>query len=46
MVRKQNIKNLNTEKIGITILKSKISEFIVPTKEERLHNIYKFKYRL
>ena len=37
MVRKQNIKNLNTEKIGITILKSKISEFIVPTKEERLH---------
>ena len=35
MARKQNIKNLNTEKIGISILRSKIPEFTVPTQEER-----------
>ena len=37
MVRQQNIKNLNTEKIGITILKSKLPNFIVPTREEKEH---------
>ena len=40
MVREQNLKNLTTEKEGIKILKSKIDNFMVPTKEERQH-IYK-----
>jgi hypothetical protein len=40
MARKQNIKNLNTEKIGISILRSKIPEFTVPTQEERKY-VYK-----
>lgn len=35
MVRKQNIKNLRTEKIGITILKNKVPNFIIPIKDER-----------
>ncbi len=35
MVREQNIKNLRTEKIGITILKSKVPNFLIPTKDER-----------
>ena len=37
MVRAQNIKNLATEKIGITILKNKLNNFIVPNKEEKEH---------
>ena len=37
MARAQNIKNLTTEKIGIKILKNKLKNFIVPTKEERNH---------
>ena len=37
MVRAQNIKNLTTEKIGITILKNKLDNFIVPNKEEKEH---------
>ena len=37
MARAQNVKNLRTEKIGITILKNKLNNFIVPTKEERNH---------
>ena len=40
MAREQNLKNLATEKEGIKILKNKIDNFIVPTKEERQH-IYK-----
>ena len=35
MARAQNLKNLTTEKIGIKILKNKLKNFIVPTKEER-----------
>ncbi len=47
MVREQNIKNLNTEKIGIQILKSKVDSFFVPTIEEKkfLYNILKIDYR-
>ena len=47
MVRKQNIKNLNTEKIGIQILKSKVDSFMVPTIEEKkfLYEILKIDYR-
>ncbi|MDC3231043.1 hypothetical protein OAU17_01960 [Acidimicrobiia bacterium] len=37
MVRVQNLKNLTTEKEGIILLKSKIDNFIVPTKDERRH---------
>ena len=37
MVRAQNIKNLTTEKIGVTILKNKLDNFIVPNKEEKEH---------
>ena len=37
MASEQNLKNLTTEKEGIKILKSKIDNFIVPTKEERRH---------
>ena len=37
MVRAQNIKNLTTEKIGVTILKNKLNNFIVPNKEEKAH---------
>ena len=40
MARIQNLENLSTEKEGIKFLKSKINNFIVPTKEERQH-IYK-----
>tara|TARA_Y100000389_G_C17090370_1_gene331029 strand:- start:131 stop:577 length:447 start_codon:yes stop_codon:yes gene_type:complete len=35
MARAQNVKNLTTEKIGITILKNKLKNFIVPNKEEK-----------
>jgi len=36
MPREKNIQNLKTEKEGILILKSLISSFIVPNKEERM----------
>ena len=47
MVRKQNIKNLNTEKIGIQILRSKINNFMVPTIDDKhfLYNILGIDYR-
>ena len=47
MVRKQNIKNLNTEKIGIQILRSKINNFMVPTIDDKhfLYNILDIDYR-
>ena len=37
MLRKQNIKNLNTEKGGITILRSLVDGFMVPNKDQRLY---------
>ena len=40
MARKRNIKNLKTEKNGILILKNKISNFLIPTTDERKY-IYK-----
>jgi hypothetical protein len=40
MVRERNIRNLNTEKEGILILKKHISNFLIPTSEERKY-IYK-----
>jgi hypothetical protein len=40
MARERNIRNLNTEKEGILILKKHISNFLIPTSEERKH-IYK-----
>lgn len=40
MVRERNIKNLKTEKEGVLILKKKISNFIIPTSDERKY-IYK-----
>lgn len=47
MVRKQNIKNLNIEKIGIQILRSKINNFMVPTIDDKhfLYNILDIDYR-
>ena len=47
MVRLQNIKNLNTEKVGIQLLRSKIHSFIVPTIKEKqfLYEILKIDYR-
>ena len=47
MVRKQNVKNLNTEKIGIQILRSKIDNFMVPTIDNKhfLYNILDIDYR-
>ena len=47
MVRKQNIKNLNIEKIGIQILRSKINNFMVPTIDDKhfLYNILGIDYR-
>ena len=40
MARERNIKNLKTEKEGILILKKKISNFLIPTSNERKY-IYK-----
>ena len=40
MARERNIKNLKTEKEGILILKKNISNFLIPTSDERKH-IYK-----
>jgi hypothetical protein len=37
MVRSQNIKNLNTEKEGIVILRSLVDRFMVPDKDQRLY---------
>ena len=39
-LRTQNLKNLNTEKIGIRILKELVKGFMVPSKEQRKH-VYK-----
>ena len=36
-LRKQNIKNLNTEKEGIVILRTLVDGFMVPDKEHRLY---------
>ena len=36
-LREQNLKNLNTEKIGIQILREDIKGFMVPSKEQRKH---------
>ena len=47
MVRQQNIKNLNTEKVGIQILRSKVNDFMVPTIDDKhfLYNILDIDYR-
>ena len=47
MLRNQNIKNLSTEKEGIIILKSLLSTFIIPTKDQRitLYNILNIDYK-
>lgn len=47
MPREQNIKNLKTEKEGIRILKKKITNFHIPTAEERKHiyNILDIEYK-
>lgn len=47
MPREQNIKNLKTEKEGIRILKKKITNFHIPTVEERKHiyNILDIEYK-
>ena len=36
-LRKQNIKNLNTEKEGIVILRTLVDGFMVPDKDQRLY---------
>ena len=36
-LREQNLKNLNTEKIGIQILRELVKGFMVPSKEQRKH---------
>lgn len=36
-LREQNLKNLNTEKIGIQILRENVKGFMVPSKEQRKH---------
>lgn len=47
MKREQNIKNLNTEKVGIKILRSLIKDFDVPDKEQlkRLYSILNVDYK-
>ena len=47
MKREQNIKNLNTEKVGIKILRSLIKDFNVPDKEQlkRLYSILNVDYK-
>ena len=37
MARKQNLKNLKTEKDGLDVLHEKLAGFVVPTSEERRH---------
>tara|TARA_Y100000992_G_C21200263_1_gene460064 strand:+ start:144 stop:599 length:456 start_codon:yes stop_codon:yes gene_type:complete len=36
-LREQNLKNLNTEKTGIQILREDVKGFMVPSKEQRKH---------
>jgi hypothetical protein len=47
MARERNIRNLNTEKEGILILKKHISNFLIPTSEERkyLYKVLDIDYR-
>ena len=47
MKREQNIKNLNTEKVGIKILRSLIKGFDVPNKEQlkKLYSILNVEYK-
>ena len=47
MLRKQNIKNLKTEKEGIIILRSLLKTFLIPTKDQRirLYNILNIDYK-
>lgn len=47
MKREQNIKNLNTEKVGIKILRSLVKDFDVPDKEQlkRLYSILNVDYK-
>ena len=47
MVRLQNLKNLNTEKEGIVILRTLVDGFMVPDKEQRLYlyNILDIDYK-
>lgn len=47
MKREQNIKNLNTEKVGIKILRSLIKGFDVPDKEQlkKLYSILNVEYK-
>ena len=46
-LRKQNIKNLNTEKEGIVILRKLVDGFMVPDKDQRLYlyNILDIDYK-
>ena len=46
-LRKQNIKNLNTEKEGILILRTLVDGFMVPDKDQRLYlyNILDIDYK-
>ena len=46
-LRKQNIKNLNTEKEGIVILRTLVDGFMVPDKDQRLYlyNILDIDYK-
>ena len=47
MLRQQNIKNLNTEKEGIVILRTLVDGFMVPDKDQRLYlyNILDINYK-
>ena len=47
MARKQNLKNLRTEKDGLDVLREKLQGFVVPTKEERrvLYGLCDIEYR-
>ena len=47
MARKQNLKNLKTEKDGLDVLREKLQGFVVPTKEERrvLYGLCDIEYR-
>ena len=46
-LRKQNIQNLNIEKEGIIILRELVTDFIVPSKEQKvfLYNILDIDYK-
>ena len=47
MLRKQNIRNLKTEKAGISILRNLVEGFIVPSKDEKkiLYEILNIDYK-